>query len=203
MADASEILKDVELTDEVKSKLVEKLNPVFSNYETQLVESKNKLDEAIQTRQKAKEKADELERQIVSGSAQSQELLTAKQKEIERLGGDLQKITTEKDELTKITDEIQTERKKELLSKMPEGKLRESLNKISDLKLLSEQIEAILENIPDKSSSFNGRGGGKIIKDGAKWDGYTSEEKEELRKKHFDTYDKLYYEKYGRHASKE
>jgi chromosome segregation ATPase len=203
MADASEVLKDIELPEEVKTKVLEKINPLLTDYDSKLVDADNKLKEAIQTRQKAKERVSELEAQIASGNTQAQELLTAKTKEIERLDAETKKLSSEKDELSKVVESVQSARKKELIEKVPEGKLRDSLNKISDLSLLSEQVEAILESLPEKGGSFNSRAGGKIIKDGVEWDGYTASEKEELRKNHFNVYDNLYFKKYGKHPTKE
>lgn len=199
MADANELLRDVELDDDVKSKIVSVLNPVLSNYETSLDNEKNKLKEAIQTRDTVKEKNRELEAKIATGNTQIEELLGAKNKEIETVTTQLNSITQERDALKTFTEQVNQDRKKELIEKVPEGKLRESLNKINDLSILREQVDAILENIPNNSGSFTPRGGkGKINTEGKNWDDFNHEQRKAIREQNKSEYERMYKIKFGR-----
>lgn len=199
MADANELLKDIEIAEDVKTKLVEKLNPILSNYEQSLDSEKNKLKEAIQTRDTVKEKNRELEAKIATGNSQVEELLGAKNKEIETLNTQFSELKTERDSLKTFTEQVKADRKKELIEKVPEGKLRESLNKIDNLELLKENVEALLENMPDhKGGSFNGRGGKtKITTEGKKFDDFDSEQRKTILETNPSEYNRMYKEKFG------
>jgi len=94
-------------------------------------------------------------------------------------------------------ESVESERRKELLERLPDGKLRTTAERITDITLLKDHVEAVLETIGDgdKGGSFSGRGGGKGIPDNAVWDELSQEQREHLKKSNPKRYDKLLKDK--------
>lgn len=126
MAKAEEILEGMELPEDTKAKIVEKLNPVLLNYETSLGEERSKLKEAVESRQKTKDELKELKAKFVEGDFDGKrELeLRIKEKELE-LATNSEKTKNLEAELLRKSQEleaIESETRETLKERFPEGK---------------------------------------------------------------------------------
>lgn len=151
-------------------------------------ELKAKLREFEESKQKAEEENRKKQGEYKELYEKSSAELSEKNKQIEELLGIKTKYQS-----------VETERRKELIERLPEGKLRETAIKITDIELLKEHVDAVLETIgDDKGGSFSGRGGGQVIPEGATWDDLTNEQREHLKKNNKKKYDLLLKKKFGR-----
>lgn len=102
-------------------------------------------------------------------------------------------LTPYKDKSTKL----ENERRDELINQLPENEqLRAVAKNISSLDDLKIYVTATNENLGKKAND-GGRGGkGNINIEGKKWDDFTYDERQELRKNQRAVYDKLYKERY-------
>lgn len=182
------------LSEEKKSELLKYYDQLSNN---------DHLSTVIKERDDAKKKAKELEDSKAAAEAKALE----EQGKYKDLYESTLKQLTEKDEqintLLPLKDKysaIETERKKELIDKLPEGKLREAAEKIGDLSLLKEHVEAVLETLGDnKGGSFSGRSGkSKLVIEGKKWGDFATEELERIKKETPNEYKRMYKEKFGR-----
>lgn len=151
-------------------------------------ELKNKLRELEEGKKKEDEEAKKKQGEYKELYDKSTLELTEKNKQLEELLPFKTKYQT-----------VEAERRKELIERLPEGKLRETATKITDLEVLKEHVDAVLETIgDDKGGSFSGRGGGQTIPEGATWDELTNEQREHLKKHNKKKYDSLLKKKFGK-----
>lgn len=159
--------------------------------------------EAFRERDDIKRKLSEIEANLQKQAEDS----AKEQGKYKELYEQITKQLTEKDEQIKTLmpykdkySEVETERKKELIERLPEGKLREAAEKITDISLLREHVEAVLETIGDnKGGSFSGRSGKvKIVTEGKKWGDFTSDQLQNIKKDNPAEYNRIYRDKFGR-----
>lgn len=197
--DTEKLFESIELTDEVKAELNKRFGSVLSEKERAVADADGKLKEAIETRDKAKAKSRELEEKIASGNTESAELLKMKSAEIDSLSAKISELTESLNKKDLFVKEVETDRKNELLGKLPEGKLREVAGKIDNLELLKEHVETVLETYGDKTGTYSKRGGVFALNlDNKNWDDFTSKELAEIKEHRPDEYKKLYNKKYKR-----
>ncbi len=118
MADAKTYLEGIEISDEVKTKIAEKLNPILAKFEADVSDAAGKLDDAIKSRTKAKDELKDLREKFANGDFDGKKdmdaLIKLKESEVASLNDKTTKLENEL-ALTKTELEtIQTETKTEL-----------------------------------------------------------------------------------------
>ena len=202
MPDAKELaakaIEGMDLPDEQKEKLTgvleSQLKPVFSDYESKITESDNKLKEAIETRQEVKEKLKGLEDKVADGQSELKELLDAKRKEVEDLTSEISELKTGNESLKQTVDSVNEERRTELLEQLPEN-MRDAFKGV-DVSVLSKQVKAVSEALPKKASTDGGKFG-KVRTDGRKLSDLSEGEYNKLYESDKTRFKQMYREEHG------
>lgn len=158
MVNAEELLKGMDIPEESKAKLIESLTPVLTKYEADVADANGKLQEAISTRQKAKDELRELKAKFVDGDYDGKKALEDKIKEKEtELISYAEKTKTLQQELevkNKELETIETETRQTLKDRFAEDKWEV----IKDLPLAKLRELAKLETINEPPAGDRTKG---------------------------------------------
>lgn len=151
-------------------------------------------EEAKQHRLKASETAERL-KALEDAKMQEQGQFKELSEKLKLENAELKKQAEKVAEYETRLNQIEEQRKKELLEKLPETLRTEWQDANTDI--LSKVVKTF-ETAPKKT--HDGGFSGKSQKDysGAKWDDLTTAELEELKKTNPDIYNKIYKTKYGK-----
>jgi len=165
MADAKTHLEGLEISDEIKDQIAERLNPILTKLETDVSDSVGKLEDAIKTRDKAKTELRELREKFASGDFDGKKEMEAliKTKETEvaslsekttKLENDLEIAKTELGTTKTELETIQSETKLELKSRFTDVEWE----KVKEWKIDALRIAAQMKPetaTGDQSKRFN------------------------------------------------
>ena len=175
--ETDKLFEGLELKDELKTELsgriTKTLQEVESSYTKTIEESKSKLDEAIATRQKAKDRVKELEEKItkgdIDGLKEAKALAEKYKADYETSTAQIEELQTnyksKADELTKYVDSA----KSKILEKIPDN-LKEPAKKMG-LEDLNAFYDGLVKEkvITDKSIHPNNNNHKKEFKSSAEW----------------------------------
>jgi len=165
--DATELLKDVEMSEEAKEKVVGIINPIISTHATELAEANSKLKEAIELRQNAKNDLRELREKFASadsfdGKAEMEALIKVKEAEVSQLS---EKTKTLESELTASQEQlkvIETETRETLKDRFSEekwGVVKDlPLPKLRELAKLEVDVEPMPRDRTKRINTYGNRG---------------------------------------------
>lgn len=182
-------MEEEEKVDEsTEQKVDESTDRKPSEYEIQLRKENEKLRKDLQSKLEAEQKAKE-------GALKEQ----GKYKELyESVSPKLTTLESENATLKSKVDAIESETRKELLDRFPEGKR----DAVKDLPLETLRDLAKFETTETKGSSFSGRPGKtKLQTEGKKWEDFTFDQRKQINKDNPDEYNRLYKDKFGRNPS--
>ena len=183
MADANSfdsLFEGLELKDELKTELTGRLTKfkteIDSGYSTKLTEAQSKLEEAINTRQKAKDRIKELEEKItkgdIDGLKEAKELANKYKADLDGLSESHNTLKEDYEKVSKKYGDTIANFKKGILDKIPDNlkPSEELLSKMSVEDLTNYRDGLVKQNvIVDKSTSIAPPNGKKKFDTLAKW----------------------------------